>query len=443
MTYKEKEITEFIDFIDSTPNSYWCTEHLRNKLLEQGYRELTFNGIWEYDCIGGKFFITKNNSSLIAFTIPKNKSDIVGFNITSTHNDSPSFNIKTNPEIYSEGYLKLNVDGYGGMINYSWLDRPLSIAGRVIVKDKNQYKAINVNIDKDLLVIPSQAIHINREVNTKNELNKQKDMLPIISLTNDLKVKDIIETYLKDNNYQYDSVCDYDLYLYNRDKSKIMGLNNEFILAPRLDDLACVWPAYKSFITANNDLSINVLSVFNNEEIGSLTSQGADSTFLSDVLNRIAKLVNKDVITLLNNSMVISADNAHAIHPNATEKSDPTNKVYLNKGVVIKHHTNYTTDALTSSIFKGICDNGNINYQDFASKSDMRCGSTLGGISQSQVSIDSIDIGIPQLAMHSANELIGTDDLISMYYAMLEFYNTTICKEKNSVKVLSNKKKWL
>lgn len=443
MTYKENEVKEFIDFIDSTPNSYLCTENIKNRLLEKGYRELTFNGIWEYDCIGNKFFITKNNSSIIAFNIPKNKSDIVGFNITATHSDSPSFNIKPNSEIYSDGYLKLNTGSYGSMINYSWLDRPLSLAGRVIVKDKDKYEAININIDKDLLVIPSQAIHINREVNTKNELKKQKDMLPIISLTEEVKIKDIIEEYLKINNYNYDSICDYDLYLYNRDKAKIVGLNNEFILSPRLDDLACVWPAYKSFIASNNDLSINVLSIFNNEEIGSLTSQGADSTFLSDVLYRISKLVNKDITTLLNNSMIISADNAHALHPNAKEKSDPTNKVYINKGVVIKHHTNYTTDALTSSIFKGICTSANVDCQDFASNSDMRCGSTLGGISQSQVSIDSIDIGIPQLAMHSANELMGTDDLISMYFAMLEFYNTTLYKEKNAVKVLSNKKKGL
>lgn len=427
---------KFIEFINSSPTAYNCVDNVKSMLVKYNFRELTFNDNWENECKPGKYFVTKNDSSIIAFTIPVNINKLLGFNITASHADSPSFSVKPNSEIYDNGYLKLNIGGYGSMINYSWLDRPLSIAGRVIVLDENMYRTININIDKDLLIIPSQALHINREVNSKNDLNHQIDMLPIMSLDDKVSLRSIIEADLSEKNCKFDKICDYDLYLYNRDKAKYLGAEKEFILAPRLDDLACVWTATKSFVDSENDKSSNVLCIFNNEEIGSLTAQGADSTFLSDVLYKIAKVTNKDIYSLLNNSFIVSADNAHAVHPNASSKSDLTNKVYLNQGVVIKHHINYTTDALTSSIFKDMCDSANIKYQDFASRADMRCGSTLGGISQSQVSIDSIDIGIPQLAMHSANELIGKEDLLSMYYALLEFYKHSFQKEKNAVKVL-------
>lgn len=427
---------KFKKFMDDTPNAYYCVDNIRNILLKNGYRELSENESWNCVLYNDKFFVTRNDSSIIAFRMGDNNQE--RFNIVAAHTDSPSFSVKRNPEMYDDMYLKLNTSGYGSMINYTWLDRPLSIAGRVIVEKDGEFETQLVNIDKDLLIIPSQAIHINREVNKEATFNKQSDMLPLLSLNNDKSLEDIIKDHLKEKGISVDRVYDYDLYLYNRDKAKNIGLNDEMITSPRLDDLACVYPALEAFIDSKNPNTTNVFCAFNNEEIGSLTQQGADSTFLSDTLSRIARERNMNIYQALANSFVISADNAHATHPNAPSKNDPTNKIALNKGVVIKHHTNYTTDGLTSSVFKGICDNAEVPYQDYECKSDMLCGATLGGISQSHVSVDSVDIGIPELAMHSANELIGKDDLMYMYSSLLEFYNSTIIKEKNKIKILNN-----
>ncbi|MGN1341913.1 MAG: M18 family aminopeptidase [Bacilli bacterium] len=428
---------KLLEFIDKTPNAYCCVENIKKILIENGFEELYEEYTWDNLKVDGKYFVSRNDSSLIAFKM-SNKNLETGFNITAVHDDSPSFQIKPNPEMFDNGYLKLNISGYGGMLNYSWLDRPLSLAGRVIVLDKGIYKSYIVNIDKDLLIIPSQAIHINREVNSKNELNHQIDMLPIMSLSSNLKLEDIIKSALTETGKSFDKICDYDLYLYNRDNSRKIGLNEEFISAPRLDDLANLLAALYSFINAKNNNSFNIFCTFNNEETGSLTKQCADSTFLIDTLTRIAKAADIDLLPALNNSIVVSADSAHALHPNASWKNDPTNKVYLNKGIVIKHHINYTTDALTSSLFKGICENADVPYQDYACRSDMKCGSTIGGISQRHVAVDSLDIGLPQLAMHSANELIGSEDTLYMYKALSEFYQTTFIKEKNMVKIRKN-----
>ena len=430
----EKINDRFKKFVDNTPNAFCCVENIKKMLDKEGYIELYENKVWDDLKPNGKYYVTRNDSSLIAFKTVENKENL-GFNIVASHSDSPGFLIKPNSEIYENGYLKLNIDGYGGMIKHTWLDRPLSIAGRVISRLNNTYKKQIINIDKDLLIIPSQAIHINNEVNTKNELKTQNDMLPIISLNKDTTLKEWIENYFSERYKSIFPIVGYDLYLYNRDKAKYIGMNNEFILAPRLDDLGCVYPSLESFINSENDNSINIFATFNNEEIGSLTMQGADSTFLIDVLTRIANSTNLDLLTALSNSVIISADNAHAIHPNASAKSDPTNKVYLNKGVVIKNHTNYTTDSVTSTLFKGICDNAEVPYQDFACNSNMRCGSTLGGISQRHVSIDSVDIGLPQLSMHSSNELMGSKDLLYMYKSLLEFYKSSFIKEGNIIKI--------
>ena len=434
------EEKNFMDFVDSTPNAYYCVDNMKKILFEQGYKELKEEDDWKELNYDGKYFVTRNDSSLIAFQIGR-KNKEKGFNIVSAHTDSPSFLIKPNCEVHDNGYIKLNTEPYGGIINYSWLDRPLSVAGRVILEKNREYEKRLINIDKDLLIIPSQAKHINREVNNKNELNNQIDMLPMFNLT-DIPYSNPFENFIKDYidpapHYgpSY-NVCDYDLYLYNRDKAKLVGQNGEFLLSPRLDDLASVYPALCSFISSNNEDNINVFCAFNNEEIGSLTQQGADSTFLKDVLTRICQSQDINLLQALHRSMIVSADNAHAVHPNASFKSDPTNKVYLNKGIVIKNHKNYATEALTSSLMKGICKNADVPYQDYAHRSDMPCGETIGRITQRQVPINSVDIGLPQLAMHSANETIGTKDLLYMYKALLEFYSTTIKKEGNKIKLL-------
>lgn len=432
MNEKEKINAKLMKFIDKTPNAYSCVENLKKMLISNKYVELFENKEWNDLKDNGKYFVIRNDSSIIAFQMTS-KQEEIGFNITSVHNDSPSFSLKTKPQILENGYLKLNVDPYGGMINYTWFDRPLSLAGRVtLATDDNTYIKKIINMDKDLLIIPSQAMHINRDVNDKATFNPQVDMLPIMSLNYELTLGQIFGEELK-SNYE---ICDYDLYVYNRDKAKYCGLHNEFIIAPRLDDLASLYPAAESFIAAKNRDSINVFCAFNNEEIGSLKVQGADSSFLMDTLTRVSKAAQIDLLSALSNTLVVSADNAHAIHPNAGSKSDPTNKVYLNRGVVIKHHKNYTTDGLSSSIFKGMCNMAGAAYQDYACKADMLCGTTLGGLSTRHVSVDSVDIGVPQLAMHSANETIGSEDILHMYRALLEFYQSSIRKEDGKVKVL-------
>ena len=432
MTSIDKEL---MSFIDKTPNAYYCVDNLRKQLIENGFEEIYENESWTNLKKDGNYFVVRNDSSLIAFKMT-DKKDNIGFNIVAAHTDSPSFSIKPNPDMFDVNYMKLNVSGYGAMINYSWLDRPLSISGRVVTLKDGIYRKQLINIDKDLLVIPSQAVHINRDVNEKNQLNHQIDMLPVVSLSNEKKLEDIIRENLSKHGNDVDKICDYDLYLYNRDNARYVGLNDEMILAPRLDDLASLFPALTSFIESENENSINVLCAFNNEEIGSLTPHGADSTFLLDILTRIAETSNINLLSALSNTLVVSADNAHAMHPNALQKSDPTNKVLLNNGIVIKHHIKYTTDSVTSSLFKGICDYVEVPYQDFACKSDMICGSTLGGISQRHVSVDSVDIGISQLAMHSTNETIGAKDVLYMYKSLLGFYDSTIVKEKNEIKIL-------
>ncbi len=423
--------SELMNFIDKTPNAFYCIENLKKELLSRGYIELSENDVWDNLQANGNYFVIRNGTSLIAFSIPEKISN-QGFNITATHSDSPSFTIKPHAEIFDGNYLRLNTNDYGGMINYSWLDRPLSLSGRVMIKNNNSYESRLINFDKDILLIPSQAIHINRDVNEHNPLNFQVDMLPVMALDNNKSLEDAIRESLKTDG----RICDYDLFLYCRDRARYVGLNNEMIISPRLDDLASVYPAFKAFVESANDEVINVLSVFDNEEIGSLSRHAADSTFLIDVLTRITSGLNLDLLSSLKKSFIISADNAHAIHPAASSKSDPTNVVLLNKGVVVKHHKNYTTDAVSSTIYKAICDNAGVMYQDFACRSDLKCGSTLGKISQRHVSIDSVDIGLPQLAMHSTVETIGSKDVLYMYKSLLEFYNSRIVKEKDYVKIL-------
>lgn len=413
----------FREFVDNTPNAYLGVFNVKNELIKKGYKELKEFNNW--DNVYGKHFVIRNDSSIIAFNIPQYYKE--AFNITISHIDSPSYSIKPNADIFKEGYLKLNTEPYGGMINYSWLDRPLSLAGRVILEKDNNFISKIVNIDRNLLVIPSQAIHINREVNEKNNLNQQVDMLPIISLNSDDNLDDILKKEL-----QIDNIIDYDLYLYNRDKTQCCGYNNEFIMGPRLDDLACVYPSLMSFIDSTNEDSINIFCAFNNEEIGSLKYQAADSTFLKDIIDRISTVLNINLYKALSNTIMVSADNAHATHPNASNKKDPTNDVKLNNGIVIKRHTNYTTDGISSAVFKKAC---NSQTQDFACKSDMKCGSTLGGISISHVSIAAVDIGIPMLAMHSANELIGSKDVLTMYQGLLNYYNCYFNKTDEGYKV--------
>lgn len=423
---------ELFSFIKKATCSFTGIKEIKKILLENNFQELEENKTWNLK-MKNKYFVTRNDASIIAFTLGSQDN----FTITCTHIDTPAFTIKPKNAIYEKNYLKINVTPYGGLLNYAWLDEVLSIAGRVIIKNKNTYFKEIIDFEKPLLCIPSVAIHQNDTANDNLNLNSQIDMLPFLSLSNTKKpIKKLIQKQLKLKKGE--EVCDYDLFLYALAEPIYFGLNKECILSPRIDDLACTFPALKAFINQKKNENNTIFCAFNSEEIGSLTKEGADSSFLMDILKRISASINKDLSIMIHNSTILSADNTHATHPNHPGNSDINNEALLNKGIVISKDSSSTTDSITSSLLKGICENAHVPYQDFASKNDMSSGSTLSGISLRHVSIDSIDIGLGQLAMHGAKEIIGSKDSYFLYLAFKKFYETTIKKEKDSI-LLKNK----
>lgn len=414
MTETLKITKQMLDFIEKSPTCFHAIDQVRAKLEQSGYERIYETEEWKVE-IGKSYYVTRNDSSLIAFSIPEKKAN--GFHIVASHSDSPTFKVKEEPEINVEDYyLKLNTEKYGGMILSTWLDRALSIAGRIAVKGKNGITSKLVNIDKDLLVIPNVAIHMNREINKGMEYNPQVDMLPLFANATKEQTKGALLRNIADvAGVNEEDILGHDLFLYARDKGRMFGEHGEFVLSPRLDDLQCVYASVQAMTESKPGKYINVCAIFDNEEIGSSTKQGADSTFLEDTLLRVSEslgMSRSEYLRWIANSFLISADNAHAVHPNHPEKADPTNRPYVNGGIVIKYHGSqkYTTDAMSAARMKQLCIDAGVPYQTYANRSDIAGGSTLGNISTSHVSIDSVDIGLPQLAMHSAVETAGLKD---------------------------------
>ena len=351
-----------------------------------------------------------------------------GMHIIASHSDSPSFKIKENPELESEGhYIRLNVEGYGGMIRAPWFDRPLSVAGRVIVKDKAQggFRSILVDIGRDLVMIPNLAIHMDRQINDSCKYNIQKDMLPIYG---DLSAKGTFMKLIADTaGVPEEEILGHDLFLYNRQKGTVWGASGEFLSCSRLDDLQCAFASLKGFLAGKRQEYLAVHCVLDNEEVGSGTKQGAASTFLYDTLTRIHTslgLSQEDYLIHLADSFMISADNAHAVHPAHTDKADPANRSYINGGIVIKFSASqkYCTDGVSAAIFRDLCQRAGVPVQTFVNRSDMAGGSTLGNISNTQVALNTVDIGLPQLAMHSPYETAGVKDTGYLIRAAEEFF---------------------
>ncbi len=414
---------DMFDFINHSTCSFLGIKTIKKILLNNNFIELYEKDIWNLNNYK-KYFVIRNDSSIIAFSTGKNSS----FNITCTHVDTPSLAIKPKNIINEKNYIKINVNPYGGLLNYAWLDEALSISGRIITKNNNVYKKEIIDFRENLLCIPSVAIHQNDNANSNLTLNSQIDMIPIISLKKEKDpIKKLIQKKIKG------TICDYDLYLYSTSKPEYFGLNKDFIISPRIDDLVCVYSALRSFLDANSKNNINIFCAFNSEEIGSLTAEGADSSFLMDVLKRIAGSLEKDISILINNSTILSADNTHATHPNHPDNSDVTNEALLNNGIIISKDASSTTNSITSSIFKELCKKVRVPYQDFTTKNDMSSGSTLSGISLRHVSIDSIDIGLSELAMHGAKEIIGAKDPFYLYKAFKIFYETNIIKDDKKI----------
>lgn len=420
---KPEELEEFFTFIDESPSCYQVAANMEKRLAEAGYTKLDEKEKWNLS-FGGKYYVNRNDSSVIAFELPK--GEWKGFHMIASHSDSPCFKLKGNPEIaVEEQYVKLNVEKYGGMILSTWLDRPLSVAGRIVIQTDGRIESRPVDVGRDLLVIPNVAIHMNRDMNKGIEYNPQTDMLPLYGGAGSRD--SFMELIAAEGGTRKEDILDFDLFLYNREKGTRFGADGEFICSPRLDDLECVYASMSALITGITKSYVNLIAVFDNEEIGSLTRQGAASTFLKDTLKRLCEsfqLTEGDYLRLLADSFMISADNAHAMHPNHMEKTDPVNRPCLNGGIVIKYHggQKYTTDAVSAAIMKAVCKRADVPFQSYYNRSDMAGGSTLGNISTGQVAVRTADIGLAQLAMHSALETAGSADLEYMVRAMKTFF---------------------
>lgn len=403
---------ELLQFLDHSPNAFYAVANMQKELEDAGFARLYEGCPWTLSG-GHGYYVTRNDSAIIAFRIPE--GEYQGFQIMASHCDSPVFKIKTNAEIVVDNsYVKLNVEKYGGMLCAPWLDRPLSVAGRVIVQTEEGIATKLVNVDRDLLIIPNVAIHMNRQVNDGYAFNAQVDMLPLFCEQGEEK-NQFMQLIADEAGVQVEDILDTDLFLYDRMKGTTLGLHGEFIASGRLDDLQCAFASLKGFLAAELKQSIAVHCVYDNEEVGSGTKQGAASTFLKDTLQRISRAMGRSeeqYLMSIASSFMVSADNAHAVHPNHAEKADPTNRPYMNRGIVIKYSANqkYTTDGVSGAVMRAICKKAEVPYQTFTNRSDMLGGSTLGNISQAQVALNTVDVGLPQLAMHSPYETAGARD---------------------------------
>lgn len=417
-----KYTKNMLEFIKSSPSAFHAVKNIAAELKNKGYTELQENKAWDIS-LGGKYFVTRNMSSVIAFELPKSADDIK-FMVCAAHSDSPTFKIKDIPEL--EGiYTRINTERYGGMILDSWFDRPLSVAGRVMVRTKDGVGMKLVNIDRDLLLIPHIAIHMDNPNNGK-AYNPASDMVPLYG---DAAAKGSFMKNIADAaGISPEEIISHELFLYNRQPYSVWGEDDEFISSPKLDDLECVYSSLAALTASKKSGAVKVMLVADNEEVGSTTKQGAASTFLRHTLSRICDAFGADMRIAAAKSMLLSADNAHSVHPNNPALADATHKPQMNKGVVIKYNASqlYTTDAISSAVFREICARADVPLQVFANRSDMRGGSTLGNISNSQVSMSAVDIGLAQLAMHSSYETAGAKDVEYMIAAMKKFYETEL-----------------
>ena len=422
-----KHVDGLFEFIKRSPSAYHAVNTVKEMLDKEGYTELYESDRWKL-AVGGKYYVIRNGTSIIAFRTVR---DARGFMICASHSDCPTFRVKTTPEAVG-AYARLEVEKYGGMIYYTWLDRPLSVAGRAIVRTFDGVESRLVNLDTDLVTIPSLAIHLNRGVNDGAKFNPAKDLLPLYASKADKG--DLMRSVAVSLGVSSEDILSHDLFLYNRDEGRRVGKDGEFILCPRLDDLGCVYASVAAFVAAREAQSLPVLAVFDNEEVGSETKQGAASTFLRDTLMRICG-GEASLAVALENSFMLSADNAHAKHPAYPEMSDPDNAPMLNGGVVIKYNASqrYTTDGLSDALFRTVCQRAGVATQTYCNRADLPGGSTLGSISNTRVSVPTVDIGLPQLAMHSANETAGAYDVDGMVAAIAEFYSTTLSKKGTKV----------
>ena len=409
---------QFLTFAEQSPTAFHAAAHLAEMLRDNGYEELKETDPWLVDA-GGKYYVVRNDAAVIAFAVPE--TGFASFRIAAAHGDSPAFKLKENFEDRNDSYVRVNVERYGGMIMSTWLDRPLSVAGRLAVREGDSIVSRLVNLDRDTLLIPNMPIHFNREVNTGYNFDAQKDMMALYGEGG--AAGGLMREIAEAAGTEPENILGHDLFLYSRQSGSVWGADDAFFSCGRIDDLECAFAAVTAMISSTPRDAINVCAVFDNEEVGSGSRQGADSGFLYDVLTRAGFALGAsdgEIRAAIAGSFMVSADNAHAVHPNHPEKYDVQNRVYMNKGIVIKHNASlkYTTDAMASAKFTLICEKAGVPVQHFANRSDIAGGSTLGHISGTHVSVECVDIGLAQLAMHSVCETAGTKDLPMLVKAL-------------------------
>ena len=427
----KKFAENMLDFIYKSPTQFNAVEVSAEMLEKNGFEKLNPKENWKLE-VGKKYYTTKNSSALVAFKVNSDEVEKEGFRIIGSHTDSPGFRIKPNAEMESCGaYLKLNTEGYGGMILSTWLDRPLAMAGRVFLRGENPFKPVEkiVNINKPVCIIPNLAIHMNRSINDGYKYNKQTDMLPLVGLINEQLEKDnyMVKLLASELDVEVEEIIDFDIFLYEYEKGCFTGANGEFISTGRLDNLSMYYSSVEALLDSDSKSGISIAVGFDNEEVGSSTKQGADSNMLLNILERICISLGKDrqqFFEAIENSFIISSDLAHAVHPNVNGMADPTNRPVMGKGPVIKVHAGqaYTSDGYSISVYKEICRECGVEYQEFVNKSDQRGGSTIGPISSTHIDIPSVDIGAPILSMHSIRELGCSEDFYNTYKTFVKFY---------------------
>ena len=425
---------DLIGFINKSPVAFYAVDNVSRELKEAGYVEIFENERHSF-FKGKKCFVRRNDSSLIAINVGKNIDEKVGLHIIASHADSPCFKIKPDADGLLDKYNKINLAPYGGLIASTWLDRPLGISGRVLLKSGSGIETRLVNFDDLTILIPNLCIHFNREVNKGYEYNMAVDMQAFMSQENGEDA--FITSIAKRLNVKKEDIVNFDLYAYNKERGVVWGEKREYVSSPRLDDLECVYLSQRAFKEVDNENAINVLYITDNEEVGSLSRQGADSDFLKTTLAKLASDLKLDYNVLLANSFLVSADNAHAVHPNKPQMTDSDNKAYMNRGLVIKFNAaqSYTSDALSSAVMQSVCEKADVPYQFFTNRSDLRGGSTLANLLMSQVSVMAVDVGLPQLAMHSSFETAGSLDVVYGYKAFKSFYESKITFIQNTVKI--------
>ena len=427
---------ELLQFIEKSPSTYHVIANVRARLLASGFEELEENARWNLKH-SGKYFLTRGGTSCIAFRIPEGAAR--GFMLTASHSDSPSFKLKENPERVSGAYLQLSTEKYGGMLMAPWFDRPLSVAGRVLVDGETGIETRLVHIDRDLLVIPNLAIHMNRAANDGVKLLPNVDTLPLFGAA--AEKGQFMKLVAENANCREEQILGHDLTLYVRQPGVIFGANEEFLAGPKLDDLACVFASLEGFLGAKEAENIPVLCVFDNEEVGSATRQGAASTLLRDTLRRVTESLGMTaghLSRMLDESFLLSCDNAHAQHPNHPEYSDAGNCPQLNEGVVLKFNANqrYATSGVAAAIYRKLCRKASARVQVYANRSDLPGGSTLGSIASTLVPVEMADIGLAQLAMHSCFETAGVSDLLDLANICRTLFESSLEKSNGAIRLV-------